>query len=116
MPFNEQLHLFAVMNDPCPNRLCLMCMVTSIKPNRVYDPACVLNAGDHPMVTRPSYILYRFATLINEMHIRKMLSSQFYRQHHDFPMVTFKRIVVGLYASQETPNGILKYAASIPIS
>jgi len=59
-PVPDIHHLYAVMNDPCPEGLCLMVNVTSIRA-RYHDPACLLDDGDHPFIQHPSYMLYRLA-------------------------------------------------------
>ncbi len=110
MPFNPDLHLFAILNDPCPQKHCLVVMVTSLKPKRAHDATCILEAGDHPFVTRQSYLLYRMADTIRADQIRTRIGQNMYIPKEDFAPPVFKRIADGLYNSEETRGRILRYA------
>ncbi len=109
-PINEVHHLFAVMNDPCAQHQCLIINVTSIKPNRYYDPACVLEVGDHPFIQHPSYVLYRMAETPLASHIGKMVDLNYYLTRDDWGDATFAKIVGGIRASDDTAGRIIKYA------
>ena len=110
MPVNPALHLFTIMNDPCPRKECLVVMVTSIYPNRKYDDACVLNVGDHPFISHPSYMLYRMAETLQAARISTRIGQKYYIPRDDFSPPVFRRIVDGLYESEETKGRILSYA------
>lgn len=110
IPYNEALHLFAVMNDPCADGLCLLLMVTSIKPKRSFDGTCILNDGDHEFLRHQSYIAYRIAQQARAVHIGRMVDQGFYQRKEDWEASVFNRIAAGLYASPETARGMIKYA------
>lgn len=110
MPFQPDLHLFAIMNDPCPAKLCLVVMVTSVRANRKHDPTCILDVGDHPFITHPSYMLYRMAETIRADQISARITKRVYIPKEDFPPAVFNRIASGLYTSEETRGRILTYA------
>jgi len=107
------LHLFVVMNDPCPEKLCLVISISSIKPKRHFDPACVLEVGDHPFIKHPSFIMYRLAETKKAMHISNMVDSKYYLKHKDFEEPAFGNIAAGLFKSDEVKPRILKYADAV---
>lgn len=115
MPFNPKLHLFAILNDPCPQGMCLLAMVTTIKDKRPYDATCILTAGDHPFITHPSYVLYRLASEVRADHIRNMLEKQYYRPKEDFASAVLQRVADGVYASDETRPSVARYANSVGV-
>ncbi|MES2343641.1 MAG: hypothetical protein V4597_18380 [Pseudomonadota bacterium] len=110
IPFNPKLHLFAILNDPCQDKQCLVVMVTTIYEGKKYDPSCVLKEGDHPFIERPSYLLYRMAETIRSAQIETRLGQKYYVAKPDFEEEVFTRIVNGLYASDETRLRIIRYA------
>ena len=111
-PYGETPHLFAVMNDPCQDGLCLLLMVTSIKEGRLFDSTCVLNVGDHEFIKHPSYIVYRLAYTAKATHIGNMVDKLLYIPKDDWDAAVFNRIASGIYASDQTSRGMSKYAAA----
>jgi hypothetical protein len=109
-PYNEVPHLFVVMNDPCKDGLCLLVMVTSIKPNKHYYSACILDVGDHPFLRHPSHVLYRMAEPVRMTHIVKMVDLHYYTPKDDLDASIFSRVAGGVYASDDTPLRIIRYA------
>ena len=69
IPYNEVRHLFLIMNDPCPEGMCLSLMITSIKAGRIHDSTCILDVGDHDFIRHPSFVLYRMAETLKASHV-----------------------------------------------
>lgn len=113
IPFNNVPHLFVVMNGPCKDGNCLLVMVSTIKPDQRYDDTCVLNAGDHAYINRPSYLVYRSAETMRAAHITKMVGLKYYEERDDMESKVFQRIVEGLFASEDTRGRIINYATSV---
>lgn len=109
-PINEVHHLFAVMNNPCAEKQCLIINVTSIKPGKSHDPACVLEAGAHPFIKHPSFLLYRLAQTVRAAHIGNMVDKSYYLSREDWEPNIFQQIVQGIRASDDTPGRIIRYA------
>lgn len=110
VPVNELPHLTVLMNDPCADSKCLMVNVTSIKPGRFYDKACVLTVGDHSFIKQPSYMLYRMAECCPSVRIGRLVDLNYYIKRDDVDPAVFARISAGIYASDETPLRIVQYA------
>lgn len=51
----------------------ISCPVCSIGDLPKYDTACVLQAGDHPFVTHPTFVDYRNARLDDSSHVENMV-------------------------------------------
>ncbi|MEQ8305027.1 MAG: hypothetical protein RIA09_00575 [Hoeflea sp.] len=115
IPYNDTPHLFAVMNPECENNLCLTIMITSIKDGKYFDPACVLDVGDHPFVKHQSYLLYRMAETTRAAHISNMVGKKYYIPKDDFPADVFGRISAGIRNSEDTPLRIIRYADQVGI-
>ena len=113
--FNEVPHLFAVLNDPCKDQLCLIVMFNSIKPTRMYDPACVLYDCEPEFLNRDTYISYRIATNVRASHIGNMVDKNAYTPWPDLHPAIYKRICAGLYMSDETRPTMFVYAGSVGI-
>jgi len=111
-PINEVHHLFAVMNNPCANHQCLVINITSIKDGKYYDPACILDVGDHPFIKHPSYVLYRLGDTMRADRIGKFVDLSYYLSREDWGNAVFQRIVDGIRASDDTPMRVIKYADS----
>ena len=98
------------MNDPCPDTLCLLVMISSVKAGRRFDATCLLEKGDHEFIDHKSYCVYRLAMQSLAAHIGRMVNSRVYIAKADFPPKTFCRIADGLYQSPETKRSIVRYA------
>ena len=94
---------------------CLTVMVTSIKEGRAYDAACVLDVGDHPYITKRSYLLYRMADAQLADHISKMVELSYYEVNEDMGAEVFERIARGLFDSEEVKMRVIRYANSVGI-
>lgn len=113
VPYNEQPHLWVVMNDECPDGQCLLLMITTIYETRKTDTTCVLNVGDHPFIKHPSYIAYRLAQLSRADHVRKMLAKKYYVSKEDFDVPVFDRIAEGIFQSDRVTGVVRKYAVAV---
>ncbi len=112
MPYHDNPHLFAVMNDPCPEGQCLVLMITSIKENRYHDPTCVLGVGDHSFIRHPSWVAYRLAEMTSARHIGNMVDKKYFISKDDWTADVFNRIAAGIYSSDDTRRAVERYAAA----
>lgn len=115
IPFNDNPHLFVVLNDPCKDGYCLLVMVSSIKNDRPYDGACLLNQGEHEFIAHPSYVVYRLANLARAIHISNMVDKKYYIEKPDIEEEIYERVITGLIASDETRPRIIEYAKNVGI-
>lgn len=109
-PANEIHHLHAVMNDPCDQHQVMVVNITSTKPDKYHDPACVLYAGEHPFIQHESYVLYRRADTVRATYVGKMVDLNYYIAREDWDPAVFARIVAGIRLSDDIAPRIVRYA------
>ena len=85
-------------------------MVTTIYEDKIHDPACILDIGDHPFIKHKSYISYRGAEIASAHKIDKFLRSGYYKPKEDFSDIVLDRIVNGLFNSDDTRRYVMEYA------
>ncbi|RZT31794.1 hypothetical protein [Cupriavidus agavae] len=54
----ERFHLFVLLTDPDPEGRVLLASFSSIKPGMFHDPTCIVEPGEHPFVTRLTWVNY----------------------------------------------------------
>jgi len=116
IPFHNSPHLFILLNDPCEQGLCLSVMISSIKQNKPYDAACVLEPGVHEFITLKSSVVYRQAETPAAKHIGNMVDRKYYTVKADVSEDLFKKVVSGLFASDNTRPRIITYANGVGLA
>ncbi|MBJ7312090.1 hypothetical protein ACFOLJ_04070 [Rugamonas sp. CCM 8940] len=101
----EQFHFFVVLTDPAKHDSILLVNATTIYPNVPYDPACILEVGDHSFIRRRSYILYSKARKISLQRLRQLIAAKtiLFRPPPISPIV-FERIAAGVSGGQMSPE------------
>lgn len=106
IPTGNKSHLFvAVYNSKIIEGIQKVLLVPFDKVVPKCDHSCLLSPGDHPFITRPSFIGYSFAR--NELlnHVAKCLANESYKQNH--PAVSsavLTRIQAGYSATTRVPR------------
>jgi hypothetical protein len=75
---------------------------TTLHEGDPYDPACVLEAGEHPFIRHRSYIAYRHMRFDALPHIKQLA----WTRHEDCSHELLARIVEGIFQSRLTPRHI----------
>lgn len=101
----DQFHFFVVLTDPAKHDSVLLVNATTLHPNVPYDPACILEVGDHAFIRRRSYILYSKARKISLQRLRQLIAAKtiLYRPPPISPVV-FERIAAGVSGGQMSPE------------
>lgn len=113
LPHNGENHLFAILNDPCKDGYCLLVMASSIKDGRSYDNSCILNAGDHPFIKHPTYMVYRLAEEWRVPLLISWIEKKIAVEKDRFTNAILDKIIEGLEKSDETRQRVLTYARGI---
>jgi hypothetical protein len=71
-------HWFVVATNPCDAGFHLLVSISSVMPNRVHDPTCLLEAGEHPFLNRQSYVFYRMPRQLGHGGIIRCASTGLY--------------------------------------
>lgn len=111
-------HLFTVTLGPChfaghaqPPHVLLL-SVTSIRQGVPPDDACLLQPGEHPFITRPSYIYYREPRIEPVSHVQNMIAQVVWQPKPPCSPQLLARIVAGLHKSKRMPRHILNLLSS----
>lgn len=110
VPSGPGLHLFfltlgpVVLADYGSAPQLAMVSATTMRDGVPHDPACVLEAGDHPFIQHRSYLAYRYMRLDASTHVEKMVSGAVWKPHDPCAADLLQRIVAGVYQSRLTPR------------
>lgn len=105
----ERKHMFIVLTDPIKltdstNKQVLMVPLSSSRPNiPYYDPACILQIGDHPFIKHESFIFYREARIEDANKLLKGVAKGDFLQKDCIDQEVFDRITKGLYQTEHLP-------------
>lgn len=65
-------HLWVVISDPRMDRQRVAVVnFSSVKGNRTDDEACLLDVGDHPWITRKTFVAYGFAQIKSDAELER---------------------------------------------
>ena len=114
IPTGPVEHLHFICCDrvfyPNLNKECVLLVNTSsIDQDIEYDQTCVLNIGDHPFVTHPSYIYYRKADIFGADSINRNIAEGNFAIHQSCSDEVFEKILYGFETSDEVRIKIKKF-------
>lgn len=100
-------HLHFICNDPVfypglGKECVLLVNISSIKPNIPYDKSCVLDVGEHPFITKPSFIY-------SSAGIQLQIAEGNYSVREDCNESVFKRILNGFSISKEVTIKVFRF-------
>lgn len=99
-------HLFIIILGPAilPYRgtrpHVVMVSATTVTEGLHYDPACILNPGDHPFIHRRSFISYRHIRVDPDVDVQKHISTGYCVPHVPCQKELLDRIVEGVHISR----------------
>ena len=74
--------------------------ICGIDPGIRHDDACILDAVGHDFLDKPSFAMYRFATIMHYMHVRRMVDVNQYVPKADASDDLCERLSDGLLRSR----------------
>ncbi|HFX6223800.1 hypothetical protein ACT4VJ_06415 [Acinetobacter baumannii] len=109
-------HLFVVLFDPdtFPNegygkRLCIVSVnFTSVTTEKKIDPACIIEAGEHPFIQHQSFVLYERIQIMDHQHVCHCVNTGVYRPATKVSVELLDRIICGIQDSSFTPRKFKK--------
>jgi hypothetical protein len=108
----DRKHLFIVLTDPVDQaggRSVLMVSLSTLYPDLPHDPTCRLYPGDHPFVTRESYVFYARARIEAADKLLRGVKSRQLIPKDPIESGIFARMCQGLEDSRFTPLKILHF-------
>lgn len=105
LPFEEDddgdplYHLFFVMTDPAKHSDVLLVNISSVYAGAVHDSTCYVSLGDHPFLTRQSYVVYALANQVPLQQLqRKIAAGEIIHRPPPLDPAVFARIAIGFGA------------------
>ncbi len=106
----DRKHLFIVLSDPVTDeQVVLLVSISSVKPNRWNDEACLLYRGDHPFIKKESFVDYSSARIEPATKLTKAIDQGVFIPREPISEVVFERICAGVMASRRTPKDIKRF-------
>jgi hypothetical protein len=106
------MHLHVVLSQGDKDGFHLVASVTTIYPDAGYDNTCTFQAGEHPFIQHPSYILYRQMCPVRGSHILAMLEKGVYSVKEECTDKVLKKICDGIEVSDFTRQHAVNYYLS----
>lgn len=105
-------HLFIVLSEPRTypseghgNRLCLVSVnFTSIHEGQIFDPACIVEPGDHPFIRHRSYVFYQKIQILDYEHVCRCVNQGIYRAGVTASPELLAKIIAGIQQSSFIPR------------
>ncbi|MDQ9887248.1 MULTISPECIES: hypothetical protein [Acinetobacter] len=109
-------HLFVVLFDPDTypsegygKRLCIVSVnFTSVTTEKKIDPACIIEAGEHPFIQHQSFVLYERIQVMDHQHVCHCVNTGVYRPATKVSVELLDRIICGIQDSSFTPRKFKK--------
>lgn len=109
-------HLFVVLFDPDTfpsegygKRLCIVSVnFTSVTTEKKIDPACIIEAGEHPFIQHQSFVLYERIQIMDHQHVCHCVNTGVYRPATKVSVELLDRIICGIQDSSFTPRKFKK--------
>lgn len=86
----------------------LLIPISSTKPNAFFDPTCVIEVGEHPFITKQSFVAYRHIQERSASKIEKCLEQGEFVLKPDCSKQLLQRILEGIDRSNFTAPWVLK--------
>ena len=110
----DRKHLFIILTDPIADPFNsgkdshLLTSLSTLDESLPHDPTCILRAGDHPFVTRDSYVSYRDSRIVETTKIIKGVETGVFVAKDLMEISIVESICIGL-GSQQTPEKIKRF-------
>lgn len=109
IPTDREKHLFIILTNKCKTHCHLIVNVSSIKKDVHHDTACVFAGGEHPFITHPSFVFYRFAQMKNAQSITDLVAKGYYVEKTMIDASPFTKICEGLFTSKFVKRWVKDY-------
>lgn len=107
---DKEFHFHIVVETITSDNKALCVFVSSIKSDRGYDKACMLNAGDAPFIKHPSYAVYDKMRMYDCSWLERMLNEGMIKKKEPLAPSVLKRVVDGAVNSLDDQQ----YVPEIP--
>jgi hypothetical protein len=109
IPSGPSQHLFVILTNPCDGGKCCVASFSSVKVGGKHDMTCPVAAGEHPSISKDSFIEYRLADVLPCDRIIHHVERWYYTPKAEVPDALFDRIRAGILTSDFTPRRVQSY-------
>lgn len=111
---HDRKHLFIILTDPVINpenqlSSVLLTSLSTLNPSLPHDATCILHPGDHPFITRNSFISYSTSRILEEAKLINGVATGVFVARELIDVSIVERICAGLSVSQQTPVKINRF-------
>ncbi len=103
---NSDKHLTIVLAHCSESNHIAVANVSSIRGTRLDDHSCLLDVGDHRSIDHLSFVIYRYAILLEVDHVRSGIKNNHYKLSDTLAAPIESRIIDGALISRFTPKGV----------
>lgn len=110
IPSGPNEHLFAVAFGPAvisgygPEPQVILVSFSSIKPGLPYDNTCEVMPGEHPFISKGSYIYYREPRICAMSLVQQRVATNYWRPQQACSTDLIQKIVNGFRRSRRLPG------------
>lgn len=83
----------------------LMVSFTSVKQGVPPDDACLVSAGEHPFITRESFVYYREPRMYPVADVQDRVNRQVWRPEEPCSQALLAKVMQGFWRSDRLPRG-----------
>lgn len=112
IPSGPSKHLFIVATTPCSINQVAVVNVTGIVEGIPYDPACVLQPGDHEFIHKPSFLYYAKSTIVPVGALISGVARGEYAPKRAVASELFERVCDGFGLSERVPQKVAAYVSA----
>lgn len=106
----DRKHLFILLSDPVTEEeVVLMVSISSVKPNRWHDDACMISPGEHPFIVKESFVDYSSCRIEPGEKLLNGVYKGFFVPRDPMPQSVFERICCGVMVSRRTPKDMKRF-------
>ncbi len=109
IPGTNGPHLFVIITGLCPTLTHLLVNFSSVKPGIPHDTACLVNVGEHPFITVPTYVEYQFARIEMASDLTNRVDGGVFTQSDPVSAALLLRIQARLHVSHPCPRKFKNY-------
>jgi hypothetical protein len=110
---SSKKHMYVVLTEPvdtATRRACVLWVCwSSVREGRFHDDTCILDVGDHPFITRRTWVNYEQSAIVTVEEIRKNLNRGVLTKEDPLKESALNRIVEGLGVSEFTPMEVVEF-------
>ena len=109
-PGSDIKHLFVILNDPAGSRgEVVLVPISSVRPERKYDDACLIEKGEHAFIKHRSYAVYKLCEQRDAAELERGVRNGRFTDKGFVSEELFARIVRGVARSKLTRSFVHPY-------